>query len=97
MTKQEILRLGELARIKLTDAEMEEFSPEIDAIIDYVGAVNDLVSDEMLEKKVGVLYNVFREDAVTNEPNSFTKDITAEFPDKQGAHLRVKKILSNDE
>lgn len=96
MTKEEILHLGNLARIKLSDDETTRLQAEISDILDYVDVLGELVADKELTKKVGPVHNVFREDVVTNEPGEFTKDIVAAFPDKKGNHLKVKKILNPD-
>lgn len=97
MTKEEILHLGTLARIKLTDAEVEQFQKEISDILGYVGTIDEVVSEGALEKKVGAVYNVFREDEVTNEPGQCTEDLLREMPETQGQYLKVKKILKQDD
>lgn len=96
MTKEEILHLGKLSRIKMSDAEVESFKTEIDSILAYVGAVDRLVDSGDLRKVPGAVHNVFRDDVVTNEPNAFTKDIVAAFPKSRGGWLEVKKILDPD-
>lgn len=97
MTRDEILHLGEMARIKLTDDEVEKFTTEIDGILGYVSTINDIVADYgELTKKVGLVHNVFREDEVTNQPGEYTEALTAAFPEKEGPYLKVKKILSQD-
>ena len=98
MNKEDVKHLGNLARIELSEAEAENFAGEISAIVSYVGVVQDIVNSESEDAnpKVGVRFNVFRKDIVTNEPESFTKDILAEMPKTQGRHLVVKKILKND-
>ena len=97
MTKEEILQLGSLSRIRLTDDEAEKLHTEIDSILEYISTVNSIVTEKDLTKKVGAVYNVFREDEITNEPGSFSEDIIAEFPEKDGNHLKVKKILNTDD
>lgn len=97
MTKEEILNLGNLSRLKLTDSEAESFSQEVDAILDYVGVIEDITTAEDLSKKVGSVFNVFREDEVTNEPGEFTDKLVAEFPEKENNLLKVKKILNPDQ
>ena len=97
MTKDDVQHLASLARIKLTDAELETFATEIDAVLQYVSAINDIVADADLTKKVGPVHNVFRADAVTNEPENFTEAISNEFPDSKGRFLKVKKILNPSE
>lgn len=96
MTKEEILHLGNLSRIKMTDSEAEAFKTEIDSILKYVSAVDELVDKGDLSKEPGPVFNVFRDDVVTNEPGSYTRDIVAAFPLRQGDHLSVKKILNPD-
>lgn len=96
MTKEEILRLGDLSRIKMIDAEAEAFKSEIDSILAYVSAVDALVDKGDLSKTPGSVFNVFREDVVTNEPGSYTRDIVQAFPEKHGDFLKVKKILNPD-
>ena len=96
MTKEEILHLGNLARIKLSDSEVEKFQKEISEIIGYVGVIDNVVKNGALEKKVGAVFNVFREDEVTNESESFTKDLLAQMPETDGRYLKVKKILNPD-
>lgn len=96
MTKEEILHLASLARIQVSDQEVEKFQAEIQSILEYVGQVNDIVSDSDLEKVVGQVHNVFREDEVTNEPGSCSDDLIRAFPDSEGNYLKVKKILNPD-
>ncbi len=96
MTKDEIKQLGTLSRISLTEAEVEKFQGEIDAILGYVGTINEIVADNSLTKAVGPVHNVFREDIVTNESGINTEVITKAFPESEGPYLKVKKILNPD-
>ena len=97
MTKEEILHLGTLSKIRLSDTEADKMNGEIEAILSYVSAVDDIVASGDLIKEVGPVHNVFREDKVTNEPGSYTKALADQFPDKKGAYLKVKKILNTDD
>lgn len=96
MTKEEILHLGRLSRIKMTDEEADAFKTEIDSILEYVGAVDRLVDSGDLKKVPGAVHNVLRDDAVLNEPGTYTKDIVAAFPLSRDGLLKVKKILDPD-
>lgn len=98
MTKEDILHLGALARIKMSDEKAEQFKGEIDSILSYISAVSDIAATGSDEKQLTPRFNVFRDDIVTNEPGSYTEAIVAEFPDRHGPYLKVKKILGgNDE
>lgn len=96
MTKEEILQLGNLSRIKLSEKEAEKFVLEIDAILDYVGEVKKIASTSDTKPVPGVVRNVFREDVVTNESGSYAKELIEAFPEKEGSYLKVKKILNPD-
>jgi len=98
MKHEEIEHLASLARIKLTDAEIEKFPEELSAIVSYVSVVSDIVSDANdSTSQFGPRYNVFRQDVVTNKPDEYTEAILAEMPSKEGRFLSVKKILQVDE
>jgi len=96
MNTEEVQRLAELARIELTEAEIARFPGELDAILEYVGHVNEMVTAAEVKKEVGSVYNVFREDVVTNEPESYTAALLAEMPETEGRFLKVKNILRNE-
>lgn len=96
MTKEEILHLGNLSRIKLSEKEAEKFLLEIDAILDYVSEVKKIASTSETSLVPGVVRNVFREDVVQNESGSYAKELIAAFPKKEGNYLKVKKILNPD-
>lgn len=94
MNRDDILHLGELSRIALTDDEVSTFEKELPAIVSYVSTVSDIASDEAdTAPQVGARYNVLREDVITNQPEQYTEKILAEMPDKKGRHMQVKKIL----
>jgi len=96
MNKEEILKLGEMARIGISDAEAQALGRDIDAVLEYVSVVNDITAKEGLTKKVGAVYNVFREDEITVEPGSHTEALLAEAPKVRKGRLEVKKILNTD-
>jgi aspartyl-tRNA(Asn)/glutamyl-tRNA(Gln) amidotransferase subunit C len=97
MTKEEVIHLAKLSRIALTDEEVDSFTTEMSAILDYVSAVQDMVGDDVSGgPAVGPVHNVFRKDEVTNEPDQYTADIMAEMPQTEGRFLVVKKILNQD-
>ena len=96
MKKEDVLHLAKLARIKLSDKEVIRFAGEIESVINYVSQINEIVADKNLTKKVGPVYNVFREDKVTNLPGTFSEVLKSSMPDRDGDYLKVKKILNSD-
>lgn len=96
MTKEEILHLGTLARIRLTDAEADSLRGDISSILEYVSAIDAIVADTTLTKRVGARFNIFRADEVTNEPGEYTEALMAEMPEMEGRYLKVRRILNPD-
>lgn len=96
MTKEEILHLGLLARIELTDTEAETLKDDITNILSYVGKVQE-IADEVPPKEVGAVHNVFRSDVPTDKPGQHTEAILAQAPKRHKNYVAVKKILSTDE
>lgn len=96
METDDVKHLASLARIRISDSEAESLKQDIDSVLEYVGVVSDIAAEADLTKKVGARYNIFREDEVTNEPGSYTKDLMAEAPHRDGDYLKVKKILNQD-
>ena len=96
MKKEDIVHLAKLARIELTDAEIERFSHDFDAILDYVGEVKGLAGAQGGEPQLPPLHNVFREDKDPHEPGIYTEDLLALAPKRHGAYVEVKKVLENN-
>ena len=104
ISKEDIKKLADLARIAIEDKETEELAGEIDAILDYVGQVKSVVGSEdkngfpspeqgegLREARGGV--NVLREDSNPIESGTYSKELIAEFPESEKDYLKVKKIL----
>jgi aspartyl-tRNA(Asn)/glutamyl-tRNA(Gln) amidotransferase subunit C len=98
MKKADIEHLASLARIRLSEAELESFESELSSIMTYVSTVSEIVSDEQAAvPAAGAVYNVLRKDEITNEPNQFSEEILKEMPEKDGRYLQVKKILQTED
>lgn len=97
MTKEEVIHLAKLSRLELSPTEIENFTKEISAILEYVSTVKDIAGDAVAETPtVGMVHNVFRKDEVTNVADEYTKDLLAEMPATAGRFMVVKKILNTD-
>ena len=100
ISKEEIKKLADLARIDMGDEEIENLRSEMDAILDYVGQVKSIQGlhpDEarpkgVAEEGLGVI-NVMRDDTDPTDSETHSKELIAEFPESENNYLRVKKIL----
>ena len=97
MNQEEVKHLGKLARIELSETEIETLTKEMSAILEYVSVVKDIVGEEVAtEPMVGLHHNIFRKDVVTNQSDEYTKDILEEMPVTEKRFMVVKKILNTD-
>ncbi len=95
-TKEEVAHLAALSRIQIPEEELERFAGEFDAILAYVGKLDELILPTASERTVSVVRNVLREDEGPREGGEFTDTVVAQFPQKSGNSLSVKQIISHD-
>ncbi len=93
MTREEVAKLAQLARIAVPEHELETLAGEMEAILGYVSDVRALAEVSAEVPPTYDLVNVLREDVVTNAPGAYTERIVAQFPAREGDLLRVPKIL----
>ena len=92
MTRDEIKRIAELARLEFTDAEMDTFVKEFDGIVNYVGTIDkvDMSGVEPLASVSG-LTNEPREDVVGECLP--TSEALKNAPKKNDSFFKVPKVL----
>lgn len=93
ISKEDVKKLADLARIEMNEDEMGELSKEMGSILDYVSQVQKVAGQTVNDVEVGYVKNVMREDINPTEGGANSKEIIAEFPNKEGDFLKVKKIL----
>lgn len=65
ITKKDVEYVAKLARIGFSSSEIEQFTKELSAILEYIGKLNELdVSKVEPTSHVLPIKNVYREDAV---------------------------------
>ncbi len=95
-TPEDVKRLADLSRIAIADANLERFAEGFDAILEYVGKLEELTLPIGNARIVPTVRNVLREDGEPHTPGIYTENIIAQFPEREGNSLSVKQILSND-
>lgn len=93
LTRDDVLKLARLARLDLTDEEIEQFSKELTAILHYVEQLQavDVTGLEPTNQVTG-LTNVTRKDEVINygyAPKELLKNVPAVLDD----HIKVKRMI----
>ena len=90
--KSQVKKVAKLARLELSEAEIEEFAGQLNAIIDYVERMNKL-NTEGVEPMAHCLpvSNVFRDDVIKESLG--TEKTLANAPQRDEAFFKVPKIL----
>ncbi|MBN2093787.1 MAG: Asp-tRNA(Asn)/Glu-tRNA(Gln) amidotransferase subunit GatC [Candidatus Zambryskibacteria bacterium] len=93
ISKEDIKKLADLARIEMTEKEIEKLSTEIDDILDYIGQISHFTKASRDEFDENQIRNVMREDESDPEKPDSREELIGEFPEREGDYLKVKKIL----
>ncbi len=92
LTTEEVRKIATLARIDLTDAEVEKFQKELSVVLDYVSELNEVNTDGIEEvSQVTGLENVERNDEAEGCP--YRQEIIDNFPERKDDFLKIKSIL----
>ena len=91
----QVRKVAKLARLDLSDTEVDEFSSQLSAIIEYVEKMNKLDTDNVEPLAHCLpLSNCFREDVVKESLG--TEKTLANAPQRDGEFFKVPKILDDN-
>jgi aspartyl-tRNA(Asn)/glutamyl-tRNA(Gln) amidotransferase subunit C len=92
--KEQVRKVAKLSRLDLTEDEIEEFTGQLSAILEYVEKMNEL-DTENVEPLAHCLpiSNVFRQDIVKDSLG--TEKALANAPQRDGEFFKVPKILDD--
>ncbi|MDQ3076938.1 MAG: aspartyl/glutamyl-tRNA amidotransferase subunit C [bacterium] len=88
---EDIRKLAMLARMKLSSEEEVKLVQDMDNILGYVQQIQE--ASDSLDASEPTLKNVFRNDTQSHESGLYTEKILNEAPLRDGAYVKVKKIL----
>ncbi len=92
ISEKEVKHIAALARIGVEEKELEKFSHDLSAVLDWIDQLKevDVKNIEPIAHITGMV-DVVREDSVNEF--SETKKIIALFPEKKERYDKVKSIL----
>lgn len=92
ISREDVIKVGELARLKLDDQEVDTFTGQMDAILAYVEKLNELDTEAIVPTAHAVpLENAFRDDEV--RPSIGAGNALAAAPDRVEDFFRVPKVI----
>lgn len=94
LTREDVLKLARLARLTITDQEVEKFRAELSEILHYVEQLQN-ADVEGLEptSQVTGLKNVTREDEVIDY-GATPDDLLNLAPQTEGRYVKVKRMIT---
>lgn len=103
ISREEVLRVAELAHLELSDAEVAKYRGQIDSILEYIAKLNavdtsnvepmtQIIPDAAAESKALSDPNpTFREDVVV--PCDISREVLESAPDAAAPYFRVPKVI----
>lgn len=93
--RDDVARLADLARIQLSDEEIDRFAGEFDSIMDAVASVSEVATEDVPATSHPIaMTNVFREDVVENTLTQ--EQALAGAPEAQDGRFAVPQILGEE-
>jgi len=96
ITRDDVVRVAELAYLDLSEAELEKYRRQIDEILDYIGKLNELDTSGV-EPMAQVLADDQAADATMREdlvvPSAVADDVLSQAPDPEPPYFRVPKVI----
>ena len=95
LTKMDVARLADLARIDLTDEELTVMAGQLDVVLDAVALVSAVAATDVVPTSHALdLTNVFRADEVGE---SLPAEVVLSMaPAQEDARFRVPRILGDE-
>ncbi|MDZ5144241.1 Asp-tRNA(Asn)/Glu-tRNA(Gln) amidotransferase subunit GatC [Microbacterium testaceum] len=96
ITPDLVRHLGVLARIQLSDEEVQSLTGQLDAIVDNIAKVSEVATPEVVATSHPIpLENVFRPDVVQQQLTR--EQVLLNAPDQADGRFRVTAILGEEQ
>ena len=95
ISRDEVAHLANLARIDLTDAELDHLAPQLSVILESVASLSEVAAGDIPPTSHALpLTNVFREDVVT--PSLTPEQALSGAPEVEQQRFSVPRILGEE-
>lgn len=92
ITKEQVEHVAHLARLSLSDAEKEQMTVDMEAIIEFADQINSLdISDVKPTEYIIPVNNVFREDVA--RPSTDREKLLSNAPNQANGCFSVPKVV----
>ncbi|HSE72559.1 MAG TPA: Asp-tRNA(Asn)/Glu-tRNA(Gln) amidotransferase subunit GatC [Nocardioidaceae bacterium] len=95
ITREEVAHLADLARIDLSDAELDHLAPQLAVILDSIKSISEVAAEDIPPTSHPMpLTNVFREDV--SRPGLTAEEALAGAPQVEEQRFAVPRILGEE-
>jgi aspartyl-tRNA(Asn)/glutamyl-tRNA(Gln) amidotransferase subunit C len=96
ITREQVAHLADLARIDLSDAELDHLAPQLSVILDSIASLQGVAGEDVPPTSHPVpLTNVFREDVVV--PGLTPEEALSGAPESDQQRFSVPRILGDEQ
>lgn len=94
ISKENVQHIAKLARIELTEKEVEQFQKELSTILDYFSVLKKVdVSKVEFMTHSALLENVVRVDRARQQNNEVLRKLMEAAPQRKDRFFKIKSIL----
>lgn len=95
ISKDQVKHIAALARLEVSESEVESLSKDLSAVLGYVEKLNSAdTKDVEITMNAASAVNVFRDDESPDEPNAeMAKRLVESAPMSEDGYVKVKSIL----
>ena len=95
ISREDVAHLGRLARLELTESELDDYSVQLDLILQSVARISEVAADDIPPMShPSPMVNVFRDDVV--KPSLTREEALAAAPATEDNRFRVPRILDEE-
>jgi aspartyl-tRNA(Asn)/glutamyl-tRNA(Gln) amidotransferase subunit C len=95
LSKSQIEHIAKLARLDLTENELDKYGGQLSAVLDYINQLSE-VDTEGVEPTAQVtgLQNIFREDEIKEWDKKEIKEALKDAPELEDNQVKVRRIIN---
>ena len=95
LTREQVAHLADLARIDLSDAELDHLAPQLGVILESIASIQGVAGDDVPPTSHALpMTNVFREDVVV--PGLTAEEALSGAPEAEQQRFSVPRILGEE-
>jgi aspartyl-tRNA(Asn)/glutamyl-tRNA(Gln) amidotransferase subunit C len=94
LTKDQVLHVAKLAKLKLTDAEVDKYTSQLSSVLDYFSELSEVnIKDVEPTSQTTGLTNVFRDDEVVGHVSLTQDEVLSGTEETHNGYFKVKAVL----